>query len=257
MTNVGLLKPMSDAARKVAAEVTDEGRLRKARVHPIALLSALKVYEQGHGQKGSLTWTPVREVVDALNSAFYLAFKSITPTGKNHLLALDVSGSMTCGEIAGVPGLTPRVASSAMALVTARTETNSAFVAFASAGGNPPGISSLGISASQRLDDVLKKVDNLPFGGTDCALPMIWALKNKVDVDTFVVYTDNETWAGSIHPFQALREYREKMGRASKLVVVGMTATEFTIADPNDAGMMDVVGFDTAAPQVIADFARA
>ena len=32
-------------------------------------------------------------------------------------------------------------------------------------------------------------------------------------------------------------------------------ANGFTIADPNDAGMLDVVGFDTATPQVISDFA--
>jgi 60 kDa SS-A/Ro ribonucleoprotein len=266
MTNVGLLTPMSDAARKVAAELMDEGRLRKARVHPIALLSAMKVYEQGRGMKGSLTWTPVREIVDALDSAFYLAFKAIEPTGKKHLLALDVSGSMTCGEIAGVPGLTPRVASSAMAMVTARTEASFATIAFTAAsgggyggmhGGGTPGVAPLDISPRQRLDDVLKLVDNLPFGGTDCALPMVWATRHKVEVDTFVVYTDNETWAGSVHPFQALREYRQKMGRPAKLIVVGMTATDFTIADPTDAGMMDVVGFDTAAPQIMADFARA
>jgi 60 kDa SS-A/Ro ribonucleoprotein len=265
MTNVGLLTPMSDAARKVAAELVDEGRLRKARVHPIALLSAMKVYERGHGMKGSLTWAPVREIVDALDSAFYLAFRAIEPTGKRHLLALDVSGSMTCGEIAGVPGLTPRVASSAMAMVTARTEANFASVAFTAAsggyggkhGGGTPGIAPLDISPRQRLDDILKLVDNLPFGGTDCSLPMIWATRNKIEVDTFVVYTDNETWAGSVHPFQALREYRQKMGRPAKLIVVGMTATSFTIADPTDAGMMDVVGFDTAAPQIMADFARA
>jgi 60 kDa SS-A/Ro ribonucleoprotein len=265
MTNVGLLTPMSGAARKVVSELTDEGRLRKARVHPIAVLSALKVYEQGRGQKGSLTWSPVREIVDALDSAFYLAFKSVEPTGKKHLLALDVSGSMTCGEIAGVPGLTPRVASSAMAMMTARTEKSYACVAFTAAsggyggmhGGGTPGIAPLSISPRQRLDDVLKAVDNLPFGGTDCALPMIWATKNKAEVDTFVVYTDNETWAGSVHPFQALREYRQKMGRPAKLIVVGMTATGFTIADPSDAGMMDVVGFDAAAPKVMADFARA
>ena len=40
------------------------------------------------------------------------------------------------------------------------------------------------------------------------------------------------------------------------LIVVGMLANPFTIADPTDAGMMDVVGFDTAAPAVMADFAR-
>ena len=34
-----------------------------------------------------------------------------------------------------------------------------------------------------------------------------------------------------------------------------MVANNFTIADPEDAGMMDVVGFDSAAPALIADFA--
>jgi 60 kDa SS-A/Ro ribonucleoprotein len=35
-----------------------------------------------------------------------------------------------------------------------------------------------------------------------------------------------------------------------------MTSNGFSIADPNDAGMMDVVGFDTAVPTVMADFIR-
>jgi hypothetical protein len=82
-------------------------------------------------------------------------------------------------------------------------------------------------------------------------------VKHRVDVDTFVIYTDNETWAGPVHPAQALRAYREARGIPAKLVVVGMTSTGFSIADPNDAGMLDVVGFDTSTPPVIADFARA
>ena len=205
----------------------------------------------------ALSWAPVGEIVDALDEAFHLAFENIEPTGKKHLLALDVSGSMTCGAIAGVPGLTPRVASSAMAMATARVEKDFAAVGFTSGnGGAGTGLLPLSITGKQRLDDVLKVVDNLPFGGTDCSLPMIWAKENKVPVDTFVIYTDSETWAGKVHPFQALREYREKMGRRAKLIVVGMTATRFTIADPNDPGMLDVVGFDAAAPRVMADFAR-
>ncbi len=262
MTSVGLLGPMSDASRKVAKQLTDRARLSKARIHPVALLSALKVYQQGHGERAmkrdnALSWSPVSEIVDALNEAFYLAFEGIEPTGKKHLLALDVSGSMTCGAIAGVPGLTPRVASAAMAMATARAEKDFAAVGFTSGnGGSGTGLLPLSITGKQRLDDVLKTVDNLPFGGTDCSLPMIWAKQNKVPVDTFVIYTDNETWAGKVHPFQALKDYREKMGRRAKLIVVGMTATRFSIADPSDPGMLDVVGFDSAAPRVMADFAR-
>jgi 60 kDa SS-A/Ro ribonucleoprotein len=269
MTAVGLLAPMSEASRKVARQLTDAARLARARVHPVALLSALKVYEQGHGERArqranALSWSSVREIVDALNEAFYLAFRSMEPTGKKHLLALDVSGSMTAGQIAGVPGLTPRVASAAMAMATARLEREFAVVGFTAAsggyggkwGGGIPGLMPLAISPRQRLDDVLRTVDNLPFGGTDCALPMIWAKATRVEVDTFIVYTDNETWAGNIHPFQALRDYRQVMGRAARLIVVGMTATGFSIADPKDPGMLDVVGFDAAAPRVMADFTR-
>jgi 60 kDa SS-A/Ro ribonucleoprotein len=87
---------------------------------------------------------------------------------------------------------------------------------------------------------------------------VIWAHKHRVGVDTtFVVYTDNETWAGDVPPAQALRAYRDARGISAKLIVVGMTSTGFSIADPNDAGMLDVVGFDTSTPPVIADFARA
>ncbi len=34
------------------------------------------------------------------------------------------------------------------------------------------------------------------MGSTDCAQPMIYARQKKLEVDVFIVYTDNETWAG-------------------------------------------------------------
>ncbi len=92
------------------------------------------------------------------------------------------------------------------------------------------------------------------FGRTDCALPMEYATKKKIPVDVFVVYTDNETWAGRIHPAQALVEYRQRMGIPAKLVVMGMCSNGFTIANPNDPGMLDVVGFDTSVPQALREF---
>jgi len=155
------------------------------------------------------------------------------------------------------------VASSAMALITAATEPSHTIVAFSAAsggyggmwGGGESGLTPVSISPRQRLDDVIKATDAFPFGGTDCALPMKWALKQKVPADVFVVYTDSETWASEPHPAQALQQYREKMGIPAKMVVVGMTSNGFSIADPDDAGMLDVVGFDTATPQLMSDFA--
>jgi 60 kDa SS-A/Ro ribonucleoprotein len=248
MTANGLLAPLSDATQFVIERLADADRLQRARLHPIAVLAALMTYQQGQGTRGKLTWQPLPRIVDALDNAFYHSFGNVTPSGKRLVLALDVSGSMTWGMVGGVAGLTPRVASAAMALVTAATEQHYAMVAFSHE------MVPLNISPRQRLDDVIKVTDNLPFGRTDCALPMLWALENKVSADAFIVYTDSETWFGQTHPVQALAQYREKMGIPAKLVVVGMVSNGFTIADPNDAGMLDVVGFDTATPQIISDF---
>lgn len=250
MSNVGLLKPFAKATKQVVQALQDEKRIHKARIHPLAVLVALNTYAMGKGVKGSLKWEVVAPIKDALDEMFYAAFKTLEPTQKNILLGLDVSGSMSCGTIAGMTGISPRVGAAAMAMVTMRSETNYHTMAFSDQ------FISLPLSNRDRLEDVIRKTSNIAFGGTDCALPMIWALKNKVEVDAFYVYTDNETWAGNIHPFQALQEYRQKMDRDAKLIVVGMVSNGFSIANPDDGGMLDVVGFDTSAPKVMTDFVK-
>jgi len=248
MTNIGLVAPLSEAAKLVVARLMDADHLRRSRVHPLAVLMALKVYAQGHGHRGSLKWKPVQPVVDALDDAFYAAFGNVEPARKPMLYGIDVSGSMGW-TIAGTC-LSCAEAAAAMALVCAATEPECHIMGFAE------GIRDLRISPKMRLDDVLKRTSRINFGGTDCALPMVWAARNQIDVAGFVVLTDSETWYGNIHPAQALRKYRAKMRGDAKEVVVGMVSNGFSIADPNDGGMLDVVGFDASVPNVIADLVR-
>lgn len=251
MSKCGLLAPLSDASKLVVERLSDELLLKKARVHPIQLLIAQKTYGAGKGNKGKGEWTPVAQVVDALNDAFYESFQNIAPSGKRFYLGLDVSGSMSCGDVAGVSGFTPREASAAMAMVTARSEKQYHVAGFT--GHMVP----IAITPKSRLDDICSTTARLSFGSTDCALPMLDALQKKIMADVFVIYTDSETWCGDIHPVKALERYRQQTGIPAKLIVVGMVANDFTIADPNDTGMLDVVGFDTATPQVISQFAAA
>jgi 60 kDa SS-A/Ro ribonucleoprotein len=248
MTRVGLLTPKAEATRTVVARLANGAWLRKARVHPIAVLAALETYRSGRGARGNTSWKPIDMIVDALEAAFYLAFETLEPSGARMLVALDVSGSMACGSVSGIPGLTPRVASAAMAMTHAKTEPDLTVMAFSD------GFVKLDIGRDDRLGAVLDRTNDLPFQGTDCSLPMLYALEHRMSIDAFVIYTDNETWSGTIHADEALRRYRERTGIAAKLVVVAMTSTGFTIADPNDAGMLDVVGFDTSAPATIARF---
>ena len=260
MGGVGLLEPGSLAAEYVAMRLGDREALRAARVHPVALLAALRTYARGRGVRGKHVWSVAPEVVDALDAAFHLAFDMTPCTGKRMLLALDVSGSMKAPML-GLQMLTCREGAAAMAMVTAAREPEHQVMAFTD-GAYPSmysdlgcGLTPLAIDPDDRLDHVLKRIGRLRFGGTDCAVPMREALKHEWPVDVFVVYTDNETWAGKVHPAQALQQYRASMGIPAKLVVVAMASNGFSIANPDDAGMLDVVGFDAATPALIADFA--
>jgi 60 kDa SS-A/Ro ribonucleoprotein len=251
MSAIGLLKPMSKASGQVVQALGSAEAIRKARVHPLQMLVALKTYQSGKGFRGSLTWSPVSQIVDALDKGFYTAFGNVESTGLRWQLALDVSGSMQWSAIARMPGITPAVGAGAMAMVTAASEPQHVITAF-----SHKMVPVKGISPRMRLDNVVRQLASIPMGGTDCSLPMLWAMQNKIDVDVFVVYTDSETWAGRIHPKQALDQYRQKTGIPARLIVVGMLSNGFTIADPKDPGMLDVVGFDTATPNIMAGFAK-
>lgn len=258
MTRVGLLTPQAYATQVVIERLIDQERLRKARIHPLQVLLALVTYQEGRGFRSSATWQPVRQIVDALDQSFYEAFGAVEPAGKRTLIGLDVSSSMQ-SRIAGT-FLPASVAATAMSLVTVATEPMTEVMAFTGRYGrsqqNVGEMTQLTISPHQRLDDVVKMAYALGFGATDCALPILYAFHYNREIDTFIIYTDNETWAGQIQPFEALQRYREKTGIPAKLVVVGMVSNGFSIADPNDPGMLDVVGFDTSAPNIIGAFSR-
>ena len=249
MTSIGLIKRLSDASELVASRIKEVGRIQKSHIHPVKIYIALHQYGKGRGDKGSLTWNPDPQIVAALDAAFTLSFANVEKTNKRFYLGLDVSSSMGCGTIAGIEGLTPALGTALLAMVTARTEDRVVIKGFTGQ------MQDLGITSADSLKVAQKKVSNHNFGPTDCALPMLDALQEKLNVDCFVVMTDNESRCGAVHPRVALERYRQKMGIASKLVVVGMTSTGFTIADPNDSSSLDVVGFDTNVPSLISEFA--
>lgn len=266
LARIGAFKDMRFAAA-YAGQLTNSELIEQSRLHPINYLNASFVYQNGQKKlvkdrwgyeryERIKDWDTESVIADALDEGFHKAFKTVTPAGKRTMLAIDVSGSMrsdamgldlSCAQVAG-----------AMAMTIARTEPAHIIRGFTCNGygynRRDTQLTDLNISARTNLATAMANVQKSNFGGTDCALPMLWALENKVEVDTFVVITDNETWAGNIHPFQALKDYRKKTGIDARLAVLGVASTEFSIADPSDSGMMDFVGFDADAPRALADF---
>lgn len=48
------------------------------------------------------------------------------------------------------------------------------------------------------LGEYLNTAKRLPYGPTDCTLPIAWALENNLEVDVFIVLTDFETKIGDV-----------------------------------------------------------
>ncbi|KKK73363.1 hypothetical protein LCGC14_2894580, partial [marine sediment metagenome] len=218
MTASGVLKPLSDDTIFVASKLTSEEILQKARIHPMNVFLAMTIYNRGHGERSS--WTPVPAISDALEKAFYASFKHVEPTNKKILLAVDVSGSMSCA-CQGNSVITAAQAAGVMAMAIARTEPNHHMVAFSSKGSwgsDNNQLVKLPVISSDSLQSVYKKIGAINMGWTDCALPMLYASKEKLDVDAFVILTDNESWAGDIHPFEAMAQYRKNFNSQAKLV---------------------------------------
>lgn len=251
LATLGLLDDATDENRKhvdmVVSKILNQDAIYRARIHPISVLLAAAVYKHGKGVKGKLSWETNARVQKALDECFLLAFKNVVPTNKRYCLALDVSGSMTCPINGGV--LSCRDASAAMANIFLRTEKNVECVAFQDE------LTPLPFTHEMTVNEMVEYVDKLPFGGTDCALPMVWAKNERKQFDVFVVFTDCETWAGKVHPFEALKTYREQLAIPdAKLVVMGMAANEFTIADQADPFMLDIVGLDSSVPELLHHF---
>ncbi len=249
MTAVGLIAPGTAAASYVAERLTDAEQLRRARMHPVQILLALRTYAQGRGVLGGLTWAPAPKVSDALDEAFDRSFGFVAPTGKRILVAVDVSGSMHWSACAGSKVMNCLEAGAAMAMSFVRTEDQAHVIAF------DTGARAVGVSRRQRLDDVTRTFSQWS-GGTDIAQPMLYALDQGLEVDAFVVVTDNETWSGRQHPVQALAAYRKRVNPEAKAVVMACSANGGSVVPDDDAHAMGIAGFDAAAPQIVNDFLR-
>lgn len=249
LSQLGVVATFSDEAKFIVERLTDPENIRKSRIHPLAYYNALTQYRTGQGR--NFNWVVNTQIVDALEAGFLAAFNFVEPSGKNIMLALDISSSMGT-HAATIPGtaMTAREASAVMALVTAKTEPNYTVWGFAR------NFIQINITKSDSFADVIKKISGLPFGNTNCSLPATQALEMKMPVDCFQIYTDNDTNAG-VHPAGAMARFRKEMNKpTAKLAAVAMVANKFTIADPKDPYSMDFVGFDSSAPQAMAAFTR-
>ena len=123
MSKCGVLNDYSDGEKKVIETLHNEEYIKKSRIHPLNILTAYYTYRLGHSLRGSNSWEVNSNIDSALEDAFYLAFTNVEPTNMTNMLALDVSGSMSCYPNHNVP-ITSSAISAAFAMFYLRTEKN-------------------------------------------------------------------------------------------------------------------------------------
>lgn len=246
MTKAGLFDSNLDSNTKlVVSKLTNIDLIKKAGLHPINILNSMKNYARGFGDKGSLTWTPNQKIVDALEEAFELSFKTVEKTNKNILVAVDISGSMSA-QINKM-NLSAKEAASALSLTFVKSEPNVDLIWFDTQAYKPK------IGARSSYNEVLANTPN--GGGTDCSLAYSYAIQAPQMYDAIIMLTDNETWAGKDHTVQLFERYK-KVNPNCKHIVVGMAANNYSVLVDSNPNVLHVAGFDLSIPALINNFIK-
>lgn len=251
LTQLGVLAvDQKENLKRVSDLLTQPKVLRKARIHPIDILKALKTYQSG-GQlgKSKKNWIPIPRIIDTLERALELSFEILEPTEKVFMHALDVSGSMSYYTVSSI-GLTCCEIATAMVLATAKAEPHYLIRGFAT------DFRDLKITAKDSFRSALAKASSQNFGGTDASVAYQWMIQHHVKVDVICFWTDSESWAGKLHPSQALAEYRRKVNPKAKAIYVTLVPNQISLSDPEDPYSWDIAGFNPSAPRLIQMLAK-
>tara|TARA_Y100000768_G_scaffold379105_1_gene354378 strand:- start:18191 stop:20017 length:1827 start_codon:yes stop_codon:yes gene_type:complete len=259
LTLLGIFEDSYNVAKAID-KIQDPIGIQKSRIHPLDLLKAVIVYSSG-GKKGKSKhfYTPIDSIVSALNISLEISFGyCLKITNKKIFVAVDVSGSMEYYRIDN--SITCRDGAIVSALTIIKKEPSAELYCFSTGdysayGRGHSGIMKLPITKDMTFNQALEVENRMPFSGTDCSLPMQYAIDNELRPEVFIILTDNETNCNQIPPSEAISNYRKISGiDNAKLIVVAMTSNNFTIADPNDENSLDVTGFNNETMHTIVEY---
>lgn len=253
-----MLKPLSDFEQFIVDTLTNVDKIKGSKIHPFTLLVALRNYQQGKGHRN--TWSVNKAVVDALSEAFDLSLSNVEKTGMKYGLIVDTSGSMSSnwndygygGKGGGTKlsgsNIKPIEGAAAMAVVQSRQ--GRAHII-----GVDSTVHNINLSGKSGLSEALQRIGQYRGGRTDLGAGMKHFINNNVVVDCIIFYTDNEVNQG-YHVAQLFDQYKARVNKNAKMIVVGFEASDFSIADSSRGDMLDICGFDMSAPQVIDNFIK-
>lgn len=237
----GLTDGNTETTKLIVSKLTNAELVKKTGIHPVNVVNSMLTYSSGRGVKGDKSWTPNQNIVDALHTTFELALKAIIPTNKRILIGVDISGSMSA-SVQGMQMTAAQIAN-VLAVTILKSELNAELVWFDTSLQNPT------IGRRTSIDEVIRKSPT--GGGTDCAVPLVYAANKLESYDAILILTDNETWAGPRHGIEVLKSYRKNVNQDVKVIEIALTATGHSTMPSDDKNILRVAGFDASVVEVI------
>lgn len=246
-----LLMPGSDEENRVCERLTNIDIVNGSKLHPIDIISALTGYRRGEGCN-ERTWPINERIVKALYKA-YLNKLSVRPsTDKRLLLAINIKMKFD-KNVVGKRWLTCKQAAAALAMMLTENERAAETVTFGHL------VRRFDFPRhDQGIEDVetaLERIASIREEGNEplsFSAPFIYATGREEPFDAIILITDRVPGSKVQEIQSAFSNYKQHHPTA-KCITVHFKHSE-TTANPTDSSMLDVMGVDAYAVEIMQDF---
>lgn len=243
MAELGLLGE-GNAIAAIVAQRLQLGALGQGGRAAFSALAALGAIEETGRRHGG---APSPAIADALLKLFHHRLAATRPTAGTLVIAIDPGASSALDGLPQLPGLSPRAAMAALALMAAATAQEVHLLAFGRA------LERLELEPGERIESLLQKLAAVPQGAVDGATPVDWALESGVEADAFLILSGTRPKRSARTPDQALLRFRERTGRHPEWLAVSLGAHRLCETPPLDLAMLEAHGFDATVPALVLD----
>ncbi|XP_015596736.1 60 kDa SS-A/Ro ribonucleoprotein [Cephus cinctus] len=266
--NMKMLKPNSLTVAKIIDEITNEENIKKAKIHPIAVLIALRNYESS-GRPLSYEKRKVREeakkplppppkpnqtIVEALNKMLNLSWANVNNSTKRYMITINVSKSMLENKTWHNGNINPVEAGCIIALSLSRSSPSVVIATY-----NNNTVQEVDIPKTATLPDVMKLLVEAQHGNVRLSSPITWAMSQKREIDVFINVVEQidpkVEPQESYNSRNAIEDYRNEMSISNaKLINCAMCSPKVPRHKHEDPNILTTCGFDIGVPMVIEAF---
>ena len=218
----------------------------RAALPPFLTLSAWATvrYQAATGQ------TPPTGLEGLLYDLFHEAMAGLPRSTDPLVVAIDPAASTALDGLPACPGLDPRTALAALAMLAVACCRRPRLVAFG------PQLEPLELGAGAELRSLLGRLERIPAGTVDGSAPIEAALADDQGTETFLILSGTRPADRALAPEAVLQRYRAETRSEARWIGVSVGRERLAASPPLSLDALEVHGFDLTVPALLTDLLR-